>query len=73
MDNFILVGEFEAYLALENALAKTKDTHARIQLKMALRLQRQRMMENWKRPKVTKPFAPPCYLLNTYDVLELSR
>ncbi|KAL4235812.1 hypothetical protein ACF0H5_004202 [Mactra antiquata] len=45
-------GEFEAYLALENALAKTKDTNARIQLKTALRLQRQRMMENWKRPKV---------------------
>ncbi|XP_052775731.1 ciliogenesis and planar polarity effector 1-like isoform X4 [Mya arenaria] len=45
-------GEFEAYLALENALMKTKDTSARIQLKTAIRLQRQRMMENWKRPKV---------------------
>ncbi|XP_053394280.1 ciliogenesis and planar polarity effector 1-like isoform X3 [Mercenaria mercenaria] len=56
-------GEFEAYLALENALSKTKDTHARIQLKTALRLQRQRMMENWKRPKVD-------FATNTAEMLD---
>ncbi|XP_060600361.1 uncharacterized protein LOC132753839, partial [Ruditapes philippinarum] len=56
-------GEFEAYLALENALSKTKDTHARIQLKTALKLQRQRMMENWKRPKVD-------FATNTAEMLD---
>lgn len=56
-------GEFEAYLSLENQLAQTKDTHARIQLKTALRLQRQRMMENWKRPKVE-------FATNTEELME---
>jgi len=46
---YILTGEFEAYAALENALSKTRDTHARIQLKTALKMQRQRMMEKWRK------------------------
>ena len=53
-ENYVLAGEFEAYLALEKELAHTKDTNARIQLMTALKLQQRRMVENWKKPR-TRP------------------
>ena len=59
--SFYFEGEFEAYLALEKQLAQTKDTHARIQLKTALRLQQQRMTENWRKARKKVRLDSVCF------------